>query len=73
MVPESNMPGFPWLTTNTLDGEGTATKLRVLRTLGAPYTEAEIDGAQDAVNGKTEMEAVITYLQGLKYHGSAAQ
>lgn len=73
VVPESNMPGFPWLTTNTLNGEGTAGKLRVLRTLGAPYTDAEIAGAQDAVKGKTEMEAVITYLQGLKYHGSTTQ
>jgi cytochrome c oxidase cbb3-type subunit 2 len=71
VVPESNMPGFPWLATHKLDGVDTPRKLQVLRMLGAPYTDAEIAAAADDVKGKTELEAVITYLQGLKYHGSA--
>lgn len=71
VVPESNMPGFPWLSTNTLDGKDTATKMWVLRQLGAPYTDAEIATAAEAVSGKTEMEALIAYLQGMKYHGDA--
>jgi len=71
VVPESNMPGFPWLAKNKLDGADIARKMQVLRTLGAPYTDAEIASAADEVKGKTEMEAVIFYLQGLKYHGAA--
>lgn len=71
VVPESNMPGFPWLASNKLDGADITKKMQVLRTLGAPYTDAEIAGAVDEVKGKTEMEAVIFYLQGLKYHGDA--
>jgi cytochrome c oxidase cbb3-type subunit 2 len=70
VVPESNMPGFPWLATNKLDGANTATKLRTLRILGAPYSDAEIAAAESDVKGKTEQEALINYLQGLKYHGS---
>ncbi|MFZ5622284.1 MAG: cytochrome-c oxidase, cbb3-type subunit II [Pseudomonadota bacterium] len=65
VVPESNMPGFPWLTENVLDGAGTAKKLEVMRTLGVPYTDADIAGAQAAVAGKTEMDALIAYLQNL--------
>ncbi len=63
VVPESNMPGFPWLDKNVLDGEDTPTKLRVMRTLGVPYTDRDIETATDAVKGKTEMEALIAYLQ----------
>ncbi|MDV3238479.1 MAG: cytochrome-c oxidase, cbb3-type subunit II [Gammaproteobacteria bacterium] len=65
VVPESNMPGFPWLAENVLDGAGTAKKLEVMRTLGVPYTDADIAGAQAAVAGKTEMDALIAYLQNL--------
>jgi cytochrome c oxidase cbb3-type subunit 2 len=65
VVPESNMPGFPWLAENTLDGKHTARKLEVMRTLGVPYTDADISGAQAAVAGKTEMDALIAYLQNL--------
>ena len=65
VVPESNMPGFPWLAENTLDGAHTAKKMDVLRTLGVPYTDADIAGAQTAVAGKTELEALIAYLQNL--------
>ena len=65
VVPESVMPGYPWLAKNILEGELTAKKLTVLRTLGHPYTDDEIRGAQDEVKGKTEMEALIAYLQGM--------
>ncbi len=65
VVPESNMPGYPWLLENTVDGALVQKKMSVLQTLGDPYTEAEIAAAADAVNGRTEMEALIAYLQGL--------
>ncbi|TPV59948.1 cytochrome-c oxidase, cbb3-type subunit II [Aestuariibacter sp. GS-14] len=65
VVPESNMPGFPWLMENTLTGKDTAKKMEVLRALGVPYTDEDINGAQAAVKGKTEMEAIIAYLQSL--------
>ena len=65
LVPESNMPGFPWLDSTTLDGAGTADKMRTLRTLGVPYTDEQIAGAAEEVNGRTEMQALIAYLQGL--------
>ncbi len=65
VVPESNMPAFPWLFQNTLSGEDTAQKMRVMQTLGVPYTDQEIESAREAVRGKTEIEALIAYLQGL--------
>jgi len=65
VVPESNMPGYPWLLENSVDPELVQRKLGVLQTLGDPYTDAEIAAAADAVKGKTEMEALIAYLQGL--------
>ncbi|HSH28477.1 MAG TPA: cytochrome-c oxidase, cbb3-type subunit II, partial [Thiohalobacter sp.] len=65
VVPESNMPGFPWLEENVLDGAHTARKMEVLRTLGVPYTDEQIAGAEEAVKGRTEMEALIAYLQNL--------
>jgi cytochrome c oxidase cbb3-type subunit 2 len=65
VVPESNMPGYPWLLESTLDGELVQKKMTVLQTLGDPYTDAEISAAADAVSGKTEMEALVAYLQGL--------
>lgn len=68
VVPESNMPGYPWLATNVLTGEDTAKKLEVFQMLGVPYTDEDIDGARAAVQGKTEMEAVIAYLQSLGTH-----
>jgi len=73
VVPESNMPGFPWLEQNKLDGADIKTKMNVLRIEGTPYTDAEIAAAPAEVKGKTELEAVITYLQGLKFHGEVAQ
>lgn len=65
LVPESNMPAYPWLATAMLNPDEMAPKLKALRTLGVPYSDAEIAGAGDAVKGKTEMEALIAYLQGL--------
>ncbi len=65
VVPVSNMPAYPWLFENVLDGEDTATKMNALRTLGVPYTDAEIEGAQAAVAGTTEAQALIAYLQNL--------
>ena len=63
VVPESNMPGFPWLAKRTLDGAETPKKMRVLRKLGVPYTDAQIADAPTAVGGRTEMDALIAYLQ----------
>jgi cytochrome c oxidase cbb3-type subunit 2 len=70
VVPESNMPAFPWLAENTMDGKLTARKMKVLRFLGVPYTDEEIAKAEEGVKGKTEMEALIAYLQSL---GTAMQ
>jgi cytochrome c oxidase cbb3-type subunit II len=65
LVPESNMPGYPWLAEKTVDASVTPGKLRALRTLGVPYTDEQIAAASSEVEGRTEMEAVIAYLQGL--------
>jgi len=65
VVPESNMPGYPWLAENTVDGELIQKKMKVLQTLGDPYTDEEISAAATAVEGKTELQALIAYLQGL--------
>ena len=65
VVPVSNMPAYPWLFENTLDDADTAQKMRVLRTLGVPYTDEDIAGAADAVAGVTEADALIAYLQNL--------
>jgi cytochrome c oxidase cbb3-type subunit 2 len=65
VVPESNMPSFPWLADNVLDGKLTPRKLKVMRTLGVPYEDADIAGATAAVEGKTELDALIAYLQNL--------
>jgi cytochrome c oxidase cbb3-type subunit 2 len=63
VVPESNMPGFPWLAHNVIDATLTPKKLKLMRTLGVPYTDADIAGAEEAVKGKTELDALIAYLQ----------
>ncbi len=65
VVPESNMPGFPWLAENVLDGELTPRKLETMRTLGVPYTDDDIANATAAVQGKTEQDALVAYLQRL--------
>ncbi len=65
VVPESIMPGYPWLAHNKLDGGDIQTKLETLQTLGAPYSDAEIEAAPKALEEKTELDALIAYLQGL--------
>ena len=65
LVPESNMPGYPWLEHAALDGEDIQARMRTLRFLGDPYTDADIDGAPAAVANKTELDALVAYLQGL--------
>ncbi len=65
VVPESNMPGFPWLATTPVDANGTAAKMRAMRTVGVPYSDEEIAAAHDAVAGHSEQDALIDYLQSL--------
>jgi cytochrome c oxidase cbb3-type subunit 2 len=65
VVPESNMPRFPWLADGRIDGALTVKKMEALRKLGEPYTDADIAGAAAAVEGKSELDALIAYLQGL--------
>jgi cytochrome c oxidase cbb3-type subunit II len=65
VVPESIMPGYPWLAKNKLDGSDVQKKMQVLRTLGHPYTDDDIKNAPAALEGKTEMDALIAYLQGM--------
>ncbi|GAL15754.1 cytochrome c oxidase subunit CcoO [Vibrio astriarenae] len=66
LVPESNMPAFPWLAENVLDGKLTQKKLEIFKNqFGVPYTDEQIANAQSDVQGKTEMDAIIAYLQSL--------
>jgi cytochrome c oxidase cbb3-type subunit 2 len=69
VVPESNMPGFTWLEGATLDGQEIVAKMRALRKIGVPYAEQEIATAAEEVRGHSEMDALIDYLQMLKFHG----
>jgi len=72
VVPESNMPGFPWLAQQTLDPAGTQKKMRALQKIGVPYTAADIAAANDAVRDRSELDALIAYMQGLKFLGAPA-
>lgn len=63
VVPESKMPSYPWLVENTLTGKDTVKKMEALSWLGVPYTPEDIKGAVTAVKGKTEMDALVAYLQ----------
>ncbi|MFN7726999.1 MAG: cytochrome-c oxidase, cbb3-type subunit II [Rubrivivax sp.] len=63
LVPESNMPAYPWLEKALVDADGLAPRMKALRLVGVPYTDAEIAKAADDVKGKTELEATIAYLQ----------
>ena len=65
VVPQSNMPQYDWLEHNKIDAEDIQARMRALRRLGDPYTDADIAGARQALAGKTEMDALIAYLQGL--------
>lgn len=70
VVPESIMPAYPWLAENKLSGNHTVAKMKALKTLGVPYTQEDLSGATEAVKGKTEMDAIVAYLQVL---GTAIQ
>ena len=63
LVPESNMPAYPWLETTRLDPDDLAPKMRALRRVGVPYTDAEIAAAGAQVAGKSELDALVAYLQ----------
>ncbi len=63
LVPESNMPGYPWLASSNVDPAGVAPKMKALRIVGVPYSDDEVAKAADEVKGKTEMDALIAYLQ----------
>ena len=65
LVPRSIMPAYPFLAERTLDGKLTGAKMEALRKLGVPYSDADINGAEQAVQGKTELDALVAYLQGL--------
>jgi len=71
LVPESNMPAYPWLARDAANAEDIGAKLRALRTLGVPYSDEEIAKAPEELKGKTEMEALIAYLQVLGTAGRA--
>ena len=65
VVPESNMPAYAWLTQNKLDAQQTGNKMRTLRKLGVPYSNEEIEKSASVVEGHTEADALVAYLQGL--------
>ena len=68
VVPESNMPAYPWLAETPVDGAAITANLAALRTLGHPYTDEDLQGAAAAVEGKSELDALVAYLQGLGKH-----
>jgi len=68
VVPESIMPGYPWLEDNMVDGEAITKHMAALKRIGVPYSDEDIAGAAEAVADKTEMDAMIAYLQGLGVH-----
>ncbi len=72
VVPESNMPAYPWLAKSPADSEDIAAKMRALRKVGVPYTDEQIAGAEKEVAGKTELDALIAYLQGLGRYNKRA-
>jgi cytochrome c oxidase cbb3-type subunit II len=71
VVPESNMPSYPWLAQAPLDAALVTKKLQGLRRLGDPYSDADIAGVPAALQDKTELDAIVAYLQGLGRHASA--
>lgn len=70
--PASNMPAYPWLQNNTVEGENIQARMNALRAIGVPYTDEQIEKAPEALVGKTEEDALIAYLQGLGVEGRAA-
>jgi cytochrome c oxidase cbb3-type subunit 2 len=65
VVPESNMPAYPWLERASVEGVDVQARMRALRRVGVPYSDEQIAKAPEQLKGKTEMDAVIAYLQGL--------
>jgi len=65
VVPESNMPAYPWLEKSSVDGIDIQARMKALRVVGVPYTDEDIAKAPDALKGKTELDAMIAYLQGM--------
>lgn len=65
VVPESNMPAYPWFARNSVEGIDVQARMRALRAVGVPYTAEQIDQAPEQLKGKTELDAMIAYLQGL--------
>ena len=72
VVPESNMPSFPWLADTPVDASAITRNMRSLQRLGDPYSDDQIAGAAEVVAGKTELDAVVAYLQGLGKHAPTA-
>ena len=72
VVPESNMPSFPWLADAQVNAATIARNMRNLQRLGDPYSDEDLAGVADAVAGKTELDAVVAYLQGLGRHAPTA-
>ena len=68
VVPESNMPAYPWLAQRIVDGGQTVRRMRALQGIGDPYSDDDIAQAPEAVAGKSELDAVVAYLQGLGRH-----
>ena len=65
VVPESNMPSFPWLARNKVDPENVVYRMRALRSIGTPYSDEELKQAPEMLTNKSELDALIAYLQGL--------
>jgi cytochrome c oxidase cbb3-type subunit 2 len=72
VVPSSIMPAYPWLADRAADDGSVQARMRALRALGHPYTDEQIEAAPEAVEGKTELDALIAYMQGLGRHAAAA-
>jgi len=72
VVPESNMPAYSWLASSNVDREQTVRRMRALQRIGDPYSDEDIAQASDALAGKTELDAVVAYLQGLGRHAPRA-
>ena len=68
LVPESNMPAYPWLAQTAIEPASVPPRLVALKRLGVPYSEADIAGSADAVKGKSELDAIVAYLQSLGTH-----
>ncbi len=73
VVPESNMPAYPWLAEAPLSADKVTASMQALRTLGHPYSDEEMAGVATAVAGKTELDAVVAYLQGLGRYAPKGQ